>query len=369
MTTIAAYSDWSGISLFRIWGQYVGTGRVYQSNPDATAGIIPNSASNPIPQPETSDFTSICVCPAFNGGVFVFGKNDTGFFIARRNPNPDYWKSPVQFVYFDQFKANQVIAGMESDGGAQVLVVGDDGLIHRFYETSPGGEEFDGWWTLVGGGMQLKQVALAPPQLGQQLHLFSLGTDGKPYMMMHLPQFGAWTDTWLAVDTAETFKQIAVTRKADSAPALFGLTEKGGVKFKEKYTAAQVISRINWRSGGNASSLPPWKPWGDWVDLGGVDVRQIRAATNADGRLEVFGVGGDGNVYHRAQIAGSVDWTEWNSLQRLSPEEEESKITEIEVSSFSGRLFIFATGDYGWVSFASQTYPADTSYNPWVDLL
>ena len=51
----------------------------------------------------------------------------------------------------------------------------------------------------------------------------------------------------------------------------------------------------------------PNNGWSGWHSLGG-DVRQPSVATNADGRLEVFAVGGDDALWHTWQTAPNNGW-------------------------------------------------------------
>jgi len=65
-----------------------------------------------------------------------------------------------------------------------------------------------------------------------------------------------------------------------------------------------------WQTTPNGS----WTP--EWISLGGVDIRGTPAVSrNADGRLEVFVLGGNGGVWHKWQTTPNGSWTpEWISL-------------------------------------------------------
>jgi hypothetical protein len=57
--------------------------------------------------------------------------------------------------------------------------------------------------------------------------------------------------------------------------------------------------------------------WGGWASLGGVALQnQIAVGANADTRLELFAVGGDGKLYHKWQLhpSGADGWSDWSSL-------------------------------------------------------
>ena len=58
----------------------------------------------------------------------------------------------------------------------------------------------------------------------------------------------------------------------------------------------------------------PNRGWGEWSTLAGHDLKQIAIGSNADGRLEIFALGGDGAVYHKWQGTPNGGWGEWKSL-------------------------------------------------------
>ena len=63
--------------------------------------------------------------------------------------------------------------------------------------------------------------------------------------------------------------------------------------------------------------------WSDWVnegtDGGGFITAAPGLARNGDGRLEIFAVAIDGNVYHKWQTAASNGWGPWTLLDPKDP--------------------------------------------------
>lgn len=51
------------------------------------------------------------------------------------------------------------------------------------------------------------------------------------------------------------------------------------------------------------------------LHLEGHDVQQIAVAKNADGRLELFALGGDHFIYHKWQETPNGDWGDWFFLR------------------------------------------------------
>ena len=91
--------------------------------------------------------------------------------------------------------------------------------------------------------------------------------------------------------------------------------------------------------------------WGDWASLAGHDLQQIVVGQNADGRLEVFALGGDRAVYHIWQTAPNGNWGDWANLSG-------TQLQQIIVgSNEDGRLEAFALDAGGVLYHASQIQP------------
>jgi hypothetical protein len=71
--------------------------------------------------------------------------------------------------------------------------------------------------------------------------------------------------------------------------------------------------------GGNGALYSKWQTtpngaWSDWKNLGGTHLQAIAVATNANGRMQVFAIGGNGQLYTMAQNQPNGDWGTWQSL-------------------------------------------------------
>jgi len=86
-----------------------------------------------------------------------------------------------------------------------------------------------------------------------------------------------------------------------------------------------------WQKGPNGAG-----GFSDWDSLGGV-VSDIEVARNADGRLEVFDIGTDGALWHIWQTVPNGAWSGWSSLGGV--------LSNIEVGqNQDGRLEVFGIG-------------------------
>jgi hypothetical protein len=95
--------------------------------------------------------------------------------------------------------------------------------------------------------------------------------------------------------------------------------------------------------GGDKGAWHKWQStpnggWGEWSSLGGTDLQQIAVGNNADRRLEVFALGGDKRVWHAWQSTPNGGWGEWSSLGGTD-------LQQIAVgNNADGRLELFALG-------------------------
>jgi hypothetical protein len=80
--------------------------------------------------------------------------------------------------------------------------------------------------------------------------------------------------------------------------------------------------------GGDHSLYHAWQTsasngWSGWVNEGAVGGGFIfgapAIARNGDGRLEIFAVAADGNVYHKWQTVASNGWGPWTLLDTQAP--------------------------------------------------
>ncbi|MGR4880788.1 hypothetical protein ACIPUC_15485 [Streptomyces sp. LARHCF249] len=104
--------------------------------------------------------------------------------------------------------------------------------------------------------------------------------------------------------------------------------------------------------------------WSGWGDLGGSGMRGgVAAVSNADGRLELFTIGGDGQLYHKWQQSPGADWFGgWESLGGTD------LVGVAAGRNADGRLEVFVTGGNGRVYDKWQTSAGGGWSAGWGDL-
>jgi Phosphoinositide phospholipase C, Ca2+-dependent len=106
-----------------------------------------------------------------------------------------------------------------------------------------------------------------------------------------------------------------------------------------------------------------WAP--EWISLGGVDIRGTPAVSqNADGRLELFVLGGNEGIWHKWQTTPNGGWTpEWISLGGV-----DIQGTPAVSQNADGRLELFVLGGNGGIWHKWQTTPNGGWTPEWISL-
>ncbi len=93
------------------------------------------------------------------------------------------------------------------------------------------------------------------------------------------------------------FVELAGAPNADGTLGVFLRTSTGEILYTHELTASQTSA------------------WSTPQSLDGWQLTKMKVAANADGRLEVFAMGGDGYLYHRWQAApSSASFSAWSNL-------------------------------------------------------
>lgn len=135
------------------------------------------------------------------------------------------------------------------------------------------------------------------------MEVFAVGTNGFIYHKWQTsPGGGAWSD-WSMFDGNTFLSGAGVAKNADGRLELFGVSSVN----HGMWHTWQVTPGGAWNQ---TSTSESW-----WYPLGGSFLTGVGAATNPDGRLEVFGIGSDNEMFHAYQsTAGGGSWSSWDDL-------------------------------------------------------
>lgn len=201
-----------------------------------------------------------------------------------------------------------VTAGRSGDGRIEVFAVDQAGSLWNIRQTSAG-STFTGWNGFGNPGVALDDRPGLARSADGRLELFIRGTDGRLY---HQWETGVGTFSWSGWNTFNAdstppggFVDHPVAgASADGRLELFLTGSDGNI-----YHSWQVQASDGWSS--------PWLSEGSAG--GGFGAAAPGLGRNGDGRLELFAVGRDGNLYHKWQTVASNGWSQWALLAPQAP--------------------------------------------------
>ena len=162
-----------------------------------------------------------------------------------------------------------------------------------------------------------------------------------------------WSD-WSSLGQSQTAAQDpVVATNADGRLEVF-VTKSDGTVWSLAPTTAPAACGTAWDSG-------------QWVSHGGAAQGIPAAATNTDGRLEVFVVGTDGHLYSMSQtVAGSVygeNWAAWTDMG--TPQGGSFTSSPAVAMGSGGRLQVFARGSDGRIWTCREKKASGTAWSGW----
>jgi hypothetical protein len=281
----------------------------------------------------------------------------------------------------------------DSEQNLNFLSIDQNGALVSIQQTTPGG----GWgtWKSLGGpsnGVPLASIAAAPNQDGR-LQAFALGTDGQLYTAWQVAPAGNWS-SWgvLVPNNAPTASALAVGLNQDGRLQVFIAGPQGvwsayqmapdnawsawiNFEWPSETTPTGITAVI--ASAGelhiaafglyviqSSSQVGPNQGWGGWRTVGdptAFALSQLTGARNADGHLELFGLGTDGIPRHIWQSNGA--WQGWQTLDPVISGAEFMTVGQ----NVDGRLEVFVCAG-GEFQHLWQTSPSNGWATGWLSL-
>jgi hypothetical protein len=250
-----------------------------------------------------------------------------------------------------------LVLGENADGRLEVFVregLMSSGVAWHAWQQVPPATGWGAWDTL---GSPPGGLANVTAEVGRnadgRLEVFAFASDGA---LWHIWQqaTGGWSG-WHSLGTPSGLFPfgIAVGEAADGRLAVF----------------AVVLGGSLWR---RQQSADPAIGWDAWEDLGmpsGTPLTGVSVGRNADGRLEVFSVSSDLNLWHRWETAPNGAWSAWESLGTPAP----ALLLDRPVvgTNADGRLELFtvsrdAAGSEAWHIWQDDASP--TGWSAWESL-
>lgn len=218
------------------------------------------------------------------------------------NWNPEGW-GPMGGT-----NVQQLVTARNQDGRLEIFARFADGHAYHRWQVTPNGGWSTGWAPFDGSDLRDLSVVLRPDQ---RLEVVAAGGDGHVYERIQTAPNSGWLD-WSLVG-GDNLTHVVAVRNANNRVELIARDANGGIQdFLEGLSAS-------------------------FTSIGGHDLQQPLVGTNGDGRLEVFAIGSDRNVYTISQTNLGGAWGAWQllgggSAARLST-----------ANTADGRLMLFAT--------------------------
>jgi hypothetical protein len=200
-----------------------------------------------------------------------------------------------------------VTAACSGDGRIEVFAIDSHGSMWNVRQTAPS-SAYSGWNAYGNPGVALTDRPALARSADGRLELFVRGQDSRLYHQWETAvgtfSWSGWNSFDVASTPDERFSDHPVV--APSADGRLELFLRGGDH--NIYHAWQT-------SASNG--------WSDWVsegaEGGGFIAGAPGLARNGDGRLQIFAVAGDGNIYHKWQTVASNGWGQWTLLDPQAP--------------------------------------------------
>ncbi len=282
--------------------------------------------------------------------VFAVGPDGNLGHMWQTSPN-NGWSPWTDFAPSVQIQGGQPVVFQNADGRLEIFAIGRDGILGHMYQTTPGGT-WSGWSDL---GPPLRYPPAVFQNADGRLEVFAVGPDGKlGHMWQTSPNNGwsGWGDLGPVIQGTPS-----VFQNADGRLEVFAIGPDGNLGHMW-----QMPPNNGWSLWSDQDNpLPQPAAWSDWEDLGPEIAGRPAVFQNADGRLEVFAVGPDGNLGHMYQTSPNGGWSGWGdlgpSIQGLP----------VVFQNADGRLEIFAVGPDGKLGHMYQTSP-NNGWTTWGDL-
>jgi hypothetical protein len=232
-----------------------------------------------------------------------------------------------------------VVIGSNADGRLQAFVIGNDQQIRTQWQLSDG--RWSGWLTL--GGQVAGKLTVAQNADGR-MQVFGIGIDGTLRTTWQLTRNGTWSGIASMGGHWSASAGVGVGMNRDGRMEAFvlgdndeiwnawqrapnatwdGFASTGGSfpSYASITTGLNKDGRIEvFAIGDGPTIVHTWqKPtggWGGWWPIGGAPTGDLAVANNADGRLEVVGVGADGALWDAFQLTPNGGWSAPSVLAR-----------------------------------------------------
>jgi hypothetical protein len=242
---------------------------------------------------------------------------------------------------------------MNTDGRLQAFIVDPNNQLQYKTQTSAGSSTWSSGWTSLGGAIKADTSPAVARNSDGRLQVFVVGTDNQLYTLAQTsPGSSTWSSSWTSLGgSLRANTDPTVISNNDGRLQVFVIDTNNAITYKSQ-------------------TSPGSSTWStSWLSLGG----PIRADTspavakNSDGRLQVVIVGTNNQLYFRAQTSpGSSTWSSsWVSLSGTLRANSDPTV----ISNNDGRLQVFVVGTNNQLYYKTQASPGSSTWSSgWTSL-
>jgi predicted Zn-dependent protease len=220
--------------------------------------------------------------------VFVVGGNNGLFYKTQTSPDSSTWTAYQALGGGIKDSTGPVVV-MNSDGRLAVFVVGSNNQLYFKTQTSPNSDSWSSAWTSLGGGIKADTSPAVARNSDGRLQVFVVGTNNQLYYKTQSsPNSDTWSPAWTSMGGGlrDSNNPVIIANSDGRLQAFIGGTNNQ-LYYKTQTTAGSSVWSSSWTSLG-----------------GGIKADTSPAAVrNSDGRLQVFVVGTNNQLYYKWHTA------------------------------------------------------------------
>jgi hypothetical protein len=296
--------------------------------------------------------SKVWVASNADGRLEVFGVSPDDRIWHRWQTEPGTnWHGSWVELYSSVDKLRTLAVGRNLDGTLEVFGVGPDQRVWHTAQTKPGGDWSGGWDELYPSGQKLSELWVLT-HLDGRLEVFGvLGGFGNDtvWRTYQLSPNGQWNGSWIQIKADGGRQNLAVATNVNGQVEMIGIFPL----LSHALNIRLVPIKSSWHG--------VWKKF--FIDAD--RLHRVWLDTNADGRLEAFGLGPGNTVWHASQEVPNGNWTpSWDALYSSS----DQRIELASARNSDGRLELFGVSPDHRVWHTSQSTAGRDWTGPWQEL-
>ncbi len=314
----------------------------------ATKGIVTNAGANSpnkllfTEPPPVAGGSSIAMARNGDGRLDLFGVNQAGqlFYRSQTSAGANSWSTWTPSIDPDWYSV-----AAHADGANHIELVGLRRTLQDILHRTQAFVDSDSWfsWSQFDGALSSGAVALKGSGL---LEMFGTNSQGQAWHRSQtVVNQNAWTG-WTQFAFAGVLRSVAAATNANGLVEVFVLTNSGQI----------------WHAWQNSAAGDTYTPW---VQLDGA-LSSIALARNSNGALELFGANRSGQIFHRVAAGGINNWFSWSQLDAPAPVGALHSVAA--ETNADGRVELFGVNGSGQIWHRWQISAGADTYSAWSQL-